>query len=123
VQIRGRAESNLIASLIEGVRTDAGLLRIQHASILRQGVRNSWLEIALEEGKNRHIRRMMEGIAIEVLRLVRVAVGPLPLGDLPKGAYRELTQREKHALDVAIETPQIGREPCPDRRTPISPEN
>jgi len=70
--------------------------------ILRLGARNTWLEIVLDEGKNRHIRRMLEALGIEVLRLVRVAIGPLVLGDLPKGASRELTAEEKQALDLAM---------------------
>ena len=102
VQIRGRAEADVVRSLMQGVTTDAGFLRVRDASILRQGPRNSWLEIVLDEGKNRQIRRMLEALEIEVLRLVRVAIGSLALGDLPKGAYRELTAAEKQALDLAI---------------------
>jgi len=60
---------------------------------------HSWLEIVLDEGKNRHIRRMLEQLNIEVLRLVRVAIGRLALGDLQKGATRALTTEEKQALD------------------------
>jgi len=102
VQIRGRAEPEVVRSLQQGLSTDAGFLRVRQASILLQGARNAWLEIVLDEGKNRHIRRMLEVLRIEVLRLVRVAVGPLVLGDLPKGASRELTAAEKQALDLAI---------------------
>ena len=71
-------------------------------SLLRSGEQNSWLEIVLDEGKNRHIRRMLEALKAEVLRLVRVAIGPLALGDLPKGAARALKFEEKQALDRAI---------------------
>jgi len=56
----------------------------------------------LDEGKNRHIRRMLEVHGIEVLRLVRVAIGPLQLGDLTKGAFRTLHPKEKAALDRAM---------------------
>jgi 23S rRNA pseudouridine2605 synthase len=59
------------------------------------------LEIVLDEGKNRHIRRMMAALQVEVLRLIRVAVGPLPLGNLAKGNYRLLAPEEKAALDRA----------------------
>ncbi len=102
VQVRGRAQPELVLSLLNGVRTDAGFLRVQRAAILRQGARNTWLEIVLDEGKNRHIRRMLEALGIEVLRLVRVAIGPLALGDLPKGAFRKITAEEKQALDLAM---------------------
>ena len=77
------------------------LLRSKEAQILRRGEKNCWIEIVLEEGKNRHIRRMFAARDIEVLRLVRVAIGNLQLGDLPKGKVRELTQREVKALGGA----------------------
>jgi 23S rRNA pseudouridine2605 synthase len=56
----------------------------------------------LDEGKNRQIRRMLEAVQIEVLRLVRVTIGPLELGDLPKGVSRLLRANEKRALDAAM---------------------
>jgi len=102
VQISGRPGPDVVRKLEQGVGTRVGFLRVRKASILRQGTRNSWLEIILDEGKNRHIRRMLEALGIEVLRLVRVAIGPLALGDLSKGAYRDLTPREKQALDLAL---------------------
>lgn len=103
VQIGMVADAALLDELQTGVRTDDGdVLRVKRASILRHGERNSWLEIVLDEGKNRHIRRMFEHFGIEVLRLVRVSIGPLALGDLPKGAHRPLTQAEKLSLDNAL---------------------
>jgi len=91
VQISGKPERKLLESLRQGMRTEAGFLRVRRVSILRQGERNAWVEIILDKGKNRHIRRMLAALGIEVLRLVRVAIGPLPLGDLPKGKSRALT--------------------------------
>jgi len=70
------------------------LLKTKRARLLRAGNKNCWLEITLDEGKNRQIRRMFSALDIEVLRLIRVAIGPLQLGDLPKGATRELTRTE-----------------------------
>jgi 23S rRNA pseudouridine2605 synthase len=55
----------------------------------------------LDEGKNRHIRRLLQARDIEVLRLIRVAVGGLALGDLPKGQWRTLTEVELALLDNA----------------------
>ena len=69
---------------------------------MRRGERNTWLTIVLDEGKNRQIRRVFEAKGIEVLRLVRVAIGPLLLGDLPKGSYRPLDKNEKNALDGGL---------------------
>lgn len=103
VQIARIADAVLIETVKNGIRTkDGDLLRVKDASLLRQGERNSWLEIILDEGKNRHIRRMMEALGVEVLRLIRVAIGPLALGDLPKSAVRALTPEENLSLDRAM---------------------
>ena len=103
VQIGAIADEALLNALRDGVRTsDADFLRVKDARLLRSGKRNSWLEIVLDEGKNRQIRRILERLHIEVPRLVRVAIGSLVLGDLPKGAARPLTREEKHALDRSI---------------------
>lgn len=69
---------------------------------LRHGDRNSWLEIRLDEGKNRQIRRLLEAFGVRVLRLVRVSIGPLELGNLKKGSTRRLTAEEKRAIDRAL---------------------
>ena len=65
---------------------------------IKVGKRNTWLEIVLDEGKNRHIRRMLAEFGIEVLRLIRIGIGPLSLGNLPKAVARPLTGEEKEAL-------------------------
>jgi 23S rRNA pseudouridine2605 synthase len=101
VQIRAVAGTALIES-ITGVRASDNFLRAKSARIVRRGEKNSWIEIVLDEGKNRHIRRMLAQLGIDVLRLVRVAIGPLGLGELPKGASRFLTDRDKRALDRAM---------------------
>jgi 23S rRNA pseudouridine2605 synthase len=103
VHIGAVADAELIKSLNRGVRTgDGSLLYAKSAQILRSGEKNTWLEIVLDEGKNRHIRRMFEQSGIEVLRLLRVAIGTLSLGELRKGAVRRLTENEKQALDRAL---------------------
>jgi 23S rRNA pseudouridine2605 synthase len=103
VQINSIADETLLTALRNGIRVNDGeFLRAKNARMLRQGKHNSWLEIILDEGKNRQIRRMLEHLKIEVLRLVRVAIGPLTLGDLPKGAPRALSPEEKQALDRAM---------------------
>jgi 23S rRNA pseudouridine2605 synthase len=102
VQINAIADEELLQTMRNGIRAgDGEFLRVKNVCALRGGERNSWLEIILDEGKNRHIRRMLEALKIEVLRLVRVAIGPLALGDLPKGATRALAPEEKQALDRA----------------------
>ncbi|MFZ0299968.1 MAG: pseudouridine synthase [Candidatus Sulfotelmatobacter sp.] len=103
VQLGTVADEEFIQALVCGVKTkDGEVLRAKRARHLRSGQKNCWLEIALDEGKNRQIRRMIETLGVEVLRLVRVAIGPLQLGDLPKGEYRSLTSDEKRMLDLAM---------------------
>jgi 23S rRNA pseudouridine2605 synthase len=103
VQIGKIGDAALLEAMKQGVRTKEGeTLRVKSTSLLRRGERNSWLEIILDEGKNRHIRRMLEGLGVDVLRLIRVAIGPLVLGDLAKGGVRPLTAQDKLALDRAM---------------------
>ena len=104
VQVDRIADGALLESLARGIKTkDGEILRVRKVRILRGGERNSWLEIVLDEGKNRHIRRMLEQFDVGVLRLVRVAIGPLVLGQLPKGGVRALNTAEKKAIDQAMQ--------------------
>ena len=104
VQIDCVADDRLMQRMREG-GVDAGEpLRAKHVRLLRHGARNSWLEIVLDEGRNRHIRRMLKALDVNVLRLMRVSIGPLELGELEKGEYRHLTAAEREAIRHAIES-------------------
>jgi 23S rRNA pseudouridine2605 synthase len=111
VQIGAKFDEAALEKLRAGVRDSGELLRAKSIEILREGERNSWLEIRLDEGKNRQIRRMLAACGIEVLRLLRIAIGPIKLGDLAKGASRELTPQEKESLDRTMHGTrrQVGR--------------
>jgi 23S rRNA pseudouridine2605 synthase len=98
VQVDCLADETLVRRLEEGANADGDFLAAKRVRVLRQGTKNSWLEIVLDEGKNRHIRRLLAAFGVEVIRLVRVAVGPLELGPLVKGAFRVLTPAEVSAL-------------------------
>jgi len=100
VQIAAIAGDELLGALERGFTEAGEVLRVKSAKLLRSGEHNSWIEIVLDEGKNRQIRRMLEHCGVAVLRLVRVAIGPLQLGELAKGAHRALSAREKAALDA-----------------------
>jgi 23S rRNA pseudouridine2605 synthase len=103
VQVGTVADERFLQSLVQGVKSNDGqVLRAKQARRLRAGQKNCWIEIVLDEGRNRQIRRMMEAVNVEVLRLIRVAIGPLQLGDLVKGTYRALTAEEKRMLDRAM---------------------
>lgn len=98
VQIDRLPDAALLAALEHGAVSDGEHLRARSARCLRGGDRNAWLEIVLEEGRNRQIRRLLEALDVSVLRLVRVAVGPLTLGTLAKGQWRMLTGEEMESL-------------------------
>jgi 23S rRNA pseudouridine2605 synthase len=114
VQIDAVADEKLLAAMMRGLRTAEGdHLRALRVALLRHGTKNSWIEVVLDEGKNRQIRRLLESLGIGVLRLVRVRIGPLALGTLQKGETRQLSEEEKLALDE--EMSRRGRASTPAR--------
>ena len=94
VQIDTVADAALLARLSVGIVDDGVRMSLKSVRELRRGEKNSWLEIILDEGRNRQIRRILASFEIGVLRLVRVAIGPIVLGDLAKGAVRRITTAE-----------------------------
>ena len=99
VQINRVADDAFLRDMKKGVITDEGeRLSAKKAELLRSGPKNCWLEVTLDEGKNRHIRRLVEELNCEVMRLVRVRIGSLELGRLEKGAWRHLTPKEAAGL-------------------------
>lgn len=94
VQISAQADAELLQRLVTGIDQDGERLAAKSARLIRSGEKNSWLEIVLDEGRNRHIRRLLEAHGIGVLRLIRTAIGPLQLGTLAKGQWRWLEQHE-----------------------------
>ncbi|MDP1698450.1 MAG: pseudouridine synthase [Xanthomonadaceae bacterium] len=109
VQVDARPDAALLTRLETGVACDGEWLKARSVRLLRTGQRNAWLEIVLDEGRNRQIRRLLAACELSVLRLIRVAVGNLLLGDLGKGQWRHLQQEDLAKLhDV---TPATA---CPD---------
>ncbi|MFC4729807.1 pseudouridine synthase [Coralloluteibacterium thermophilus] len=100
VQVDAPIEAARAAAIAEGVRDGDTFLGVHALRILRANPRTTWLEIELDEGRNRHIRRLLGAHGLGVLRLIRVAIGPLELGALPKGAWRPLAPGEVAALRV-----------------------
>ena len=98
VQIDVVPEASLLAALVEGIDSGGESLRAVSATLLRAGGKTAWLEIVLDEGRNRQIRRLLSAFDIAVLRLVRVAIGGLALGELGKGQWRELSAVDLDAL-------------------------
>lgn len=87
-----------LQQLQAGIDCDGERLHARGATLLRSGERNAWLEIVLDEGRNRQIRRLLAALGIDVLRLVRVAIGSLQLGALGKGEWRHLEPHEVRSL-------------------------
>ena len=98
VQIDKRPNESELALLRSGIMDAGQYLSAAAVTILRSGGKNAWLECTLTEGKNRQLRRMCAAIGANVLRLIRVQIGPLVLGDLAKGQWRALTDAEIDSL-------------------------
>ena len=98
VQVDAIPDAALLARLRAGVVDEGEPLAAKSATLLRSGTRNAWLEIVLDEGRNRQIRRLLAANGLGVLRLVRVSIGALALGELAKGAWRALTVAEVSGL-------------------------
>jgi 23S rRNA pseudouridine2605 synthase len=102
VQVDCIVKDDLLERITRACLVGGEHLTAKSVRFLRGGEKTTWLEIVLNEGKNRQIRRLFEAFGVEVLRLVRVSIGPLELGDLKKGSVRLLTKEEKVAVDRAI---------------------
>src|SRR5207342_1013888 len=98
VQVDRHPDDDTLAAFADGIESEGERLHAKSVELLRAGDRTAWLDIVLDEGRNRQIRRLLAAFDFEVLRLVRVAIGPLELGDLAKGAWRPLTETEVAAL-------------------------
>jgi 23S rRNA pseudouridine2605 synthase len=98
VQIDRLPSAELLRQLEHGALLDGQRLSARSVRCLRTGRKNAWLEIVLGEGRNRQIRRLLAAFDIAALRIVRVAVGPLLLGELSKGQWRILTGQEIDSL-------------------------
>jgi 23S rRNA pseudouridine2605 synthase len=98
VQIDRIPDAGLLTRLRQGIGSEPERLTAKSVMLLRHGEKNAWLEIVLEEGKNRQIRRLLAAFDVSVVRLIRVAIGELRLGELPKGQWRRLSEDEIAAL-------------------------
>lgn len=101
VLVAGHPDREITAQLRHGVRLAEGLAKVTGVSIKRRQKQSTILEMVLEEGRNREIRRVLAKVGHKVLLLVRVAVGPVKLGELAPGQYRQLTANEVASLRQA----------------------
>lgn len=99
VQVAPPPSPQQLLAMRQGIEVEPGLvLAVTNVTLLRSGGITAWLEITLHEGKNRQIRRILEAMGLETRRLIRTAIGPQTLGDLPKGQWRHLSPTELAAF-------------------------
>jgi pseudouridine synthase len=91
-------DEDALEELRKGVRLSDGPTRPAVVERLRDSATSTFLEITITEGRNRQVRRMIEAAGSRVRKLVRTAIGPLVIGDLQIGGYRQLSGREVQSL-------------------------
>ncbi|MCI0370533.1 MAG: rRNA pseudouridine synthase [candidate division NC10 bacterium] len=97
-RVRGVLSPTTLAAMCRGVRVQGERLRALAARPLKATDRNAWVEVVVAEGKHHEVRRLCQALGHPVLRLRRVAFGPLRLGRLRRGEWRPLSEREMAAL-------------------------
>ncbi len=111
VRVHGAVDERTLATLAQGLTVEGVRYGpIQAGLDSRQGA-NAWLTVALQEGKNREIRRVMQHLGLAVNRLIRTAYGPFQLGNLPRGAAEEVNAKVLRD-QLGLDAPKRGR---PDR--------
>jgi pseudouridine synthase len=91
-----------IERLREGVELNDGPTRPAVVRRVRDGAKRTYLEMTITEGRNRQVRRMIEAVGSKVQKLVRTAIGPVRIADLPIGEWRTLTGEEVAALSGTV---------------------
>jgi 23S rRNA pseudouridine2605 synthase len=103
VVVAGRPTPETMRQLREGIHLAEGRARVERVALKKAHAKQSVLEIVLTEGRNREIRRLLARVGHKVQQLKRIAIGPIRLGELPTGAYRELSRQEITQLRHAAE--------------------
>ncbi|QDT69624.1 Ribosomal large subunit pseudouridine synthase B [Planctomycetes bacterium MalM25] len=103
VQVAGLPTQEAIAQVRKGVYLDEGRVAFSNVKVKSRKKASTVLEVVLDEGRNREIRRVLARVGHKVQKLQRIAVGPVRLGEMPAGAYRPLTREEITALRAAAE--------------------
>jgi len=131
VQVAGHPSREDVQQLLQGVWLSDGHVRARRVKVMKSQGESAWMQIVLSEGKNREIRRMLARLNHKVLRLRRVAIGPVQLDKLAKGKARKLSLTEVNALRriAGKATPKETAAPshAPDkaarRRPPRAPKH
>jgi pseudouridine synthase len=105
VWVDGRPAKRSLQRLREGIELEDGRTWPAEVTVQRRERGGTWLRVVIHEGRKRQLRRMCDAVGHPVRRLIRVAMGPLALGDLPQGQHRALTRREQRTLRNAAGLP------------------
>ena len=97
-EVKGSVGARAVKNLQRGVELEDGVTAPAEVEVAERGALRSLVRLEISEGRNRQIRRMLEAVGHEVVRLVRTAIGPLKLGRLKTGTFRRLSPEEVHAL-------------------------
>jgi len=116
VKVDGTPSEEAITRLRRGVRLADGKTAPAHVRVLERLPTKTWLEVTVVEGRTHLVRRMCEAVGHRVDKLARVRFGPVALGTLPPGAWRDVTPRELAALRAAAGLRPGGGAPAPPRR-------
>jgi 23S rRNA pseudouridine2605 synthase len=115
VQVAGKMEPDVLAQLKRGVHLAEGFAHVKHVRIKSSRTRSTILEMVLDEGRNREVRRLLARVGHKVQKLKRIAVGPVRLGELPAGAVRPLNNKEVAALKEAVARGPVAKDDQPKR--------
>ena len=123
IKVKGVLTDDEIKKLEEGVRLEDGMTSPAHVKKVRKVEANSWLEITIREGRKHQVKRMLETVGHPVIKLMRIRMGPLSLGNLEPGEFRFLTDREANALrelvDERVAAVEWGEEPALRPKRPV----
>ena len=118
VRVAGKPDAAVLGKLKRGIHFAEGFAKVSDVRIKSRLKQSTDLEIVLNEGRNREIRRLLARIGHKVLSLTRIAMGPLRLSDLPSGAHRSLTREEVKSLRSAVLSPsEAPKRPMARKRT------
>lgn len=126
IKVKGALNNEEIARLERGIRLEDGMTSPAYVKKVRKVEANSWLEITIREGRKHQVKRMLEAVGHPVLKLMRIRMGPLSLGNLEPGEFRFLTDREANSLrelvDERMASVEREEEPVQRPKRPVRRE-
>ncbi len=115
MQVAGHPTREVYESLKEGLRFAEARFRVRSVKAFKKVGQSTWLEVVLSEGHNRELRRLFARVGHKVLKLTRISFGPIRLGKLKMGEFRDLSLSELEALHgILANVREKGSTPSPD---------